>query len=148
MYTEETHTCHFTTVKWYTRHTHTHTTGNQWQMVAYTGSHTHKHCFRHAQLCVYSHTHTHMLFKTLLKRGGGGDGLLEILFREIYKCGVCVCWLQHIPHPIRALASFPGLPPPPSFPIFLSPKLRLLSVSRQHDLTAPPWQSNTHQQHN
>lgn len=36
MYTEETHTCHFTTVKWYTE-------GNQWLMDAYTRTHMHAH---------------------------------------------------------------------------------------------------------
>lgn len=72
MYTKETHTCHFTTVKWYTRYTRGKSMADGW-LHQYTHTHTHTHTptqtLFHA--CSIVCTHTRSRFKTLLREEKG-----------------------------------------------------------------------------
>ena len=142
MYTKETHTCHFTTVKWYTRYTqgksmadgclhqctltHTHT---------HTHSHTLKHCFMHARLCVHTHTHTHT--RTLRHFSGRGRALSGSNIRNPRM------WRMHLliaENPSSCPNTFhsasPSFAPSHHFPLS---KLRPLSKQCGHHTQARPY---------
>lgn len=61
MYTKETHTCHFTTVKWYTRYTQGKSMADGCLQHTHARKHTYSHTYSYMHSCVYCLSHTHIL---------------------------------------------------------------------------------------